>query len=204
MSTQPALADGYTDVPAGKIASVVTFLEMRERPTPATGGSPRQSVRLERLGPDDVARYKTIYRRIGERWFWFSRLSIADAALADVLADPATEAYAASLDGVDVGLLELDLAQPAEAEIVYFGLVDSAVGQGLGGWMMREALAIAWARPIDRCWLHTCTLDHPGAVGFYRRFGFQPFKLAVEIADDPRLTGALAPEAFPEIPLVRP
>ncbi|GGH29162.1 N-acetyltransferase [Alsobacter metallidurans] len=202
MSTQQALPDGYTVVPPGKIASVVTFLEMRRKPT--LTARPAVGVQLVRLGPVDVARYKRIYRQIGERWFWFSRLSIADGDLAAILASPGVEAYAATRDGVDLGLLELDLTQPGEAEIVYFGLVDSAVGQGVGGWMMREALAIAWARPIGRCWLHTCTLDHPGAVGFYRRFGFAPFKLAVEIADDPRLTGALDPGAFPEIPLVRP
>lgn len=202
MSTQQALPDGYTDVPPGKIASVVTFLEMRRKPDPTS--RPANGLELVRLGPADVGRYKRIYRQIGERWFWFSRLSIGDDDLAAVLASPGVEAYAATRDGVDLGLLELDLTQPGEAEIVYFGLVDSAVGQGLGGWMMREALALAWARPISRCWLHTCTLDHPGAVGFYRRFGFSPFKLAVEIADDPRLTGALDPEAFPEIPLVRP
>lgn len=203
MSTQQALPDGYTDVPPGKIASVVTFLEMRDRPTLA----PRQAdgMELVRLGPADATRYKRIYRQIGERWFWFSRLSIADDELAAVLASPGVEAYAATRAGVDVGLLELDLTQPGEAEIVYFGLVDSAVGQGTGGWLMSRALDMAWSRPIRRCWLHTCTLDHPGAIGFYRRFfGFTPYKLAVEIADDPRLTGALAPEAFPEIPLVRP
>jgi GNAT superfamily N-acetyltransferase len=202
MSTQQALPDGYTDVPPGKIASVVTFLEMRKKP-PLTS-SDGDGLELVRLGPADVVRYKRIYRQIGERWFWFSRLSIGDDDLAGVLASPGVEAYAATRDGIDLGLLELDLTQSGEAEIVYFGLIDSVVGQGIGGWMMREALAIAWAHPISRCWLHTCTLDHPGAVGFYRRFGFAPFKLAVEIADDPRLTGALAPEAFPEIPLVRP
>ena len=35
------LPDGYSDVPAGKIAAVVTHLEMTERPTLPHGTAPR-------------------------------------------------------------------------------------------------------------------------------------------------------------------
>jgi hypothetical protein len=66
---------------------------------------------------------------------------------------------------------------------------------------MNHAQSIAWAAPIERFWLHTCTLDHPGAIAFYRRSGFAPYKLGVEIADDPRLTGALPRDAFPDVPV---
>ncbi|PSC06920.1 GNAT family N-acetyltransferase [Alsobacter soli] len=203
MSTGPTLPDGYTDVPAGKIASVVTYLEMRERPARARGPE-KPELSVERIGPADTARYKEVYRAIGERWFWFSRLAIPDAALAQFLSNPRVEAYAAVREGRDIGLMEIDFRGKGEAEIVYFGLVDRAVGQGAGRWLMDQALAVAWARPIRRCWLHTCTLDHPGAVGFYRRSGFTPYKLAIEVADDPRLTGALSPDAFPDIPLAKP
>ena len=75
-------------------------------------------------------------------------------------------------------------------------------GRAPGRFLMQQAIARAWARPIERFWVHTCTLDHPSAVGFYRRSGFQPYAVMVEIADDPRLSGHLPREAAPHVPLV--
>jgi GNAT superfamily N-acetyltransferase len=195
------LPDGYTDVPPGKIAAVVTYLEMHakveSRPTPATGLS------LRRLGPADALDYLAVYRRIGERWMWFSRLAATPDAVAAVLARPQIQAFALQGGGADIGLLELE-EQGDETEIVYFGLVDAAVGAGAGRWLMNAAVELAFERPIRRLWLHTCTLDHPGAPAFYRRSGFVPYRLAVEVADDPRLAGLLPPDSFPDIPLTRP
>jgi hypothetical protein len=52
-------------------------------------------------------------------------------------------------------------------------------------------------------WVHTCSLDHPGAVAFYTRSGFTPYALMIEVADDPRLTGHLPESAGPHVPLIR-
>jgi hypothetical protein len=46
---------------------------------------------------------------------------------------------------------------------------------------MNRAIERAWSRPIRRFWAHTCTLDHPSALGFYKRSGFRPFRRQVEI-----------------------
>ena len=67
---------------------------------------------------------------------------------------------------------------------------------------MNEALARAWARPISRFWVHTCSFDHPGALAFYQRSGFRPYQVMVEVHQDPRLTGHLPPEASPQVPLI--
>ena len=53
-----------------------------------------------------------------------------------------------------------------------------------------------------RVWLHTCTLDHPSALGFYRAQGFVPFARAIETFADPRLLGLMPREAAPQIPLL--
>jgi hypothetical protein len=53
-------------------------------------------------------------------------------------------------------------------------------------------------------WVHTCTLDHPGALGFYRRNGFAPFARAIETFADPRLLGILPRDAAPHAPLIDP
>ena len=51
--------DGYTVLPPGKIATVVTYLEMRERPTLSPASSP-EGWRLHRL-TDDRERYRALY-----------------------------------------------------------------------------------------------------------------------------------------------
>lgn len=193
------LPDGYTAIPPGKIASIVTFLEMKAPPParPERGGD---GLSLVCLRGADTARYRRVYRVIGERWVWFSRLGIGDAELAAVLDDPRVEAFALASPAGDVGLVEIDRRVPGEAELVYFGLVESAIGAGAGRWMMNRTIAQAFAEPIDRFWLHTCTLDHPGAIAFYRRSGFVPYRLAVEVTDDPRTLGLVPADIWPDLP----
>jgi hypothetical protein len=69
---------------------------------------------------------------------------------------------------------------------------------------MAHALMRAWRAEVTRVWVHTCTLDHPSALGFYRASGFVPFARAVETFPDPRLSGHLPREAAPHVPLLDP
>ena len=81
------------------------------------------------------------------------------------------------------------------------GWPPSVIGTGAGRMLMNHAIRLAWARPISRFHVHTCTLDHPAALSFYRRSGFAPVRQQIEIAHDPRLTGTLPREAGPHIPV---
>ena len=189
---------GVTDLPPGKIAEVVTYLEMLaapERPEPPAGG-----FTLERFS--DVTRYRALFRRVGERWLWMSRLVVPEAALRTILDDPAVEAFALRSGGDDIGILELDFRQAEQCELAYFGVVPEAIGTGAGRFLMSEAATRAWTRPIRRFWVHTCTHDHPRALAFYQRSGFRAYKRAIEIADDPRLTGHLPRDAAPDVPVI--
>jgi hypothetical protein len=67
---------------------------------------------------------------------------------------------------------------------------------------MEHTLAGAFRPGVRRVWLHTCTFDHPAAVRFYLRAGFRAWKFAIEVSDDPRLTGALPASAAPHVPLI--
>jgi GNAT superfamily N-acetyltransferase len=99
-------------------------------------------------------------------------------------------------------MLELDFRESGQCEIAYFGLVPELAGHGHGRWLMAQTLALAWVPGIERLWVHTCTLDHPSALNFYRAQGFVPFARAVETFDDPRLGGVLPRDAAPQIPLL--
>ncbi len=200
MRSVPLNLDGYTDLPAGKIATVVTYLEMTRRPR--LKARPKDpGWRLERIDRD-IPRYRALFRRVGEPWLWFSRMTMPEAQLAAILGHPDVEAYALRDASGDVGLLELDFRVPRRCELQYFGVVPERVGTGAGRHLMDRAIRRAFARPVERFFLHTCTLDHPAALPFYIRSGFTPYKRAIEVADDPRLTGWVPREAAPHIPVV--
>ena len=192
---------GLIPVPDGELATIVTTLEMRRRPPlrplPA---SPLRLVRWERPSPD---KYRTLFRRVGARWLWFSRLTMAEDALTAIIHDPAIHVLAAvDRAGVEVGMLELDFRQAGACELSYVALVPELAGKGLGRWLMAEALARAWVPGIERVWLHTCTLDHPHALGFYRAQGFVATARTIETFPDPRVTGLLPDDCAPQVPLL--
>ncbi|MCW3836041.1 GNAT family N-acetyltransferase [Sphingomonas canadensis] len=190
---------GLIPVPGEQIATIVTSLEMRERPRPRP--MPDSPLRLAPWNQPTPEKYRALFRRIGQPWLWFSRLVMDDAQLSAIIHDPGVAIFAAvDPRGIEVGILELDFRTPGETEIAFFGLIPELNGQGHGGWMMAQALARAWTKDTARVWVHTCTLDHPGALGFYRRHGFVPYARAVETFADPRLAGALPAEAAPQIP----
>jgi GNAT superfamily N-acetyltransferase len=203
MSVHAAAAldfDGYTDLPPDKIATIVTYLEMRECPPLSPAPAP-PGLTLQRIDAD-LARDRRLFRMVGEPWLWFSRAAMPDDKLAEILGDPEVEAYALNDGSADLGLLELDFRSGGEAELAFLGLVPGFIGRGAGRFLMNEAIARAFARPIRRFFVHTCTLDAPGALAFYLRSGFSPYKRAIEVADDPRLLGLLPREAAPHVPVL--
>jgi GNAT superfamily N-acetyltransferase len=192
--------DGYSDVPRGKIAAVVTHLEMTERPTLAP--RPGDAWTLRRVQAPDLDWFRDLYRRVGEEWLWFSRLRMPDAELAAIVQSPLVEVFALVSDGHDEGLLELDFRTADQCEIVFFGVTAKLIGSGAGRWLMNRALELAWSRPIARVWVHTCTLDHPAALAFYQRSGFRPLRRQIEVTDDPRLDGTSPRSAARHIPII--
>lgn len=195
------LPDGYLDLAPGKLANVVTNLEMYSKPPDRAEPSGIRAVlrRLQRPALDD---YRALFHKVGDEYLWYSRLTMSDDELRTVIYDPAVEVYAVDFDRSAEGMLELDFREAGEAEITFFALTGKMIGSGTGRWLMNRALELAWSHPIRRLWVHTCTLDHPGAVDFYVRSGFVPFKRQVEVCDDPRRNGIVPRDAAPNVPLL--
>jgi GNAT superfamily N-acetyltransferase len=190
-----------TPVAPGQIATIVTSLQMLRPPAPRP--MPASPLRLARWQVPRVAPYRGLFRRVGEPWLWFSRLVMDDAALTAIIADPAVEVLPViDRAGIELGLLELDFRESGQCELSFVGLVPELTGKGHGRWLMAHALSLAWRKGIERVWVHTCTLDHPAALGFYRKSGFVPFATAVETFADPRLAGVLSAEAAPHVPMI--
>jgi GNAT superfamily N-acetyltransferase len=197
------LVDGYHPLAPGKIATLVTYLEMTEPPPRRTAGPP-PGWALQRVERWDLDAFVALYKAIGWEWLWSSRLLVSRDELDKRLHWPGMVAYVPVHDGRRMGMLEMDFAEPADVEISFFGLVPDAIGSGVGRWLMEEAIDLAFGRPeTRRLWLHTCHLDSPQALPFYQRMGFRPYARAVEVFDDARLDGRLEPDAGPHVPLIR-
>jgi GNAT superfamily N-acetyltransferase len=202
------LSDGFSEVPDGCIAAVVTTLEMKSRP-PARGIPPLPpGLEIRPVAKPDLQWYRRLYRHVGEPWLWFSRLRLSDAALAEIIHDERVAIW--SLCAIepggelvsDEGLLELDFREDGSCEIAFLGLSMALTGRGVGRNLMAYAIGEAWNHPIERFWVHTCTLDHPSALGFYMRSGFVPVKRQVEVVADPRLDGTLPTSVAPDVPIL--
>ena len=194
------LPDGYSDVSPGKIAAVVTHLEMTARPAPRPDPAGAWTLRRVEIPPLDW--FRDLYRRVGEEWLWFSRIRMPDAELSAIIHSPLVEVYALEHEGCDEGLLELDFRDAGQCEIALFGITAKLIGSGAGRWLMNRALELSWSRPITRVWLHTCTFDHPSALAFYQRSGFRPFRRQIEVADDPRLDGSAPRDVARHVPII--
>jgi GNAT superfamily N-acetyltransferase len=194
------MENGYSELPHGKIASVVTYLEMRTPPSLKIPTTSEFEVR--RVVSPDLDWYRKLYRKVGEPWLWFSRLRMSDEELATIVCDPAVDVFVLSHGGADQGLLEFDRRKMPDIELTFFGVSGEMIGKGAGRALLAYALPIEWEHKPLRIWVHTCTSDHPSALAFYRKYGFIPYKRAIEIADDPRLTGDVSRGAAPHVPIL--
>ncbi len=189
-------------VPGGHLASVITHLEMTERPS--TGLPDLGGLEIRRWSNPGLDEYRALFRKVGLPWLWLSRLVMDDGDVSAVIGHDDVHIYRVEdADGIAIGIIELDYRKAVACEIAFLGLVPEYNGRGYGGMLMQWILHRAWSyEGVDRVWLHTCSFDHPGALHFYRRSGFTPFRREVEICPDPRLTGELPPEAGPHVPII--
>ncbi|MGX9355149.1 GNAT family N-acetyltransferase [Roseobacteraceae bacterium S113] len=195
------LTPGFHEVPAGHVAAVVTHLEMSALPEGHGRLQMPEGVALSAQSAPRADWYRDLFLRIGAPWLWWSRLEWSDARLAAHLAQGNVRVWSVEKNGVHEGLLELDFSDDGSCELAFFGLTDQLIGTGTGRALMSVALDEAFARPITKLVIHTCTLDSPQALQFYRKAGFVPVRQEIEIAPDPRLAGLLPRAAGAHVPL---
>ena len=184
-------------LPPGHVGAVVTYLEMDAPPAAREG--PASPLRLERWEAIDPARYRALFRRVGARGLWFSRLALNDERL---LARAGEVHEVLGEAGESAGMIELDFREPGVCLILFLGLVPELAGKGHGAWLFAETLHRAWAPGVKRVKVHTCSLDHPAALPAYLRAGFTPVARAFESFPDPRLAGLLPRDCAPQVPLL--
>jgi len=152
----------------------VTWLEMTDPAALRAGRSVAgASARLVR----DARLNRAMYEGIGGPYAWTDRLGWDDARW-ERLAER-VDTLVASLDGEPAGFAELEVRERREVKILYFGLLDSFHGRGLGGWFLTRVLEHAWGQHPEgtrRVWLHTCSLDGPHALANYLARGLVAYR----------------------------
>lgn len=118
--------------------------------------------------------YRFVYRQVGYRWGWGDRLRMDDAALAERLHDPKTNVTVLYVQGAPAGFFELNTRDIDVVELEYFGLMEHALGMGIGKWFLSQALQAAWSTMPQKVIVETNSMDHPRALSLYQRMGFKP------------------------------
>ena len=201
--TPPFDQNGFYALAPGKLGVLTIYFE-RKAPFPDIKRAWPETLRIEKMGPLDVSRYRVLFKSVGGPWLWVSRLKSSDDELVTILSHPQIDAFALTDGKEDLGFLELDYRDDEEggAEIRYLGLVPHAMKKGLGPNLMAYAFNEARAKGVTRLWLHSCHIDAPGSAGFYQAQGFRATRSAIEILDDPRISGHLPRDFAPHVPLI--
>jgi GNAT superfamily N-acetyltransferase len=181
-------------------ADVTTWhLEQRSheelRPAPAPG-SPVGIEQVELPSPE-LNRF--LYAVVGNDWWWYTRLSWTREEWMAYLDRPELETWVVYERGTPAGYFEQERQPEGDVEIVYFGLLPHAIGRGLGGWMLTQALQRGWdLAGTTRVWLHTCSLDGPHARANYEARGMKLFDTVTAVEDLP----ASMPDPWPAQPSI--
>jgi GNAT superfamily N-acetyltransferase len=153
----------------------VTCLEMTAPPKAFFPVPMNLATALIRAHRIPLPYYRYLYRQVGHRWRWTERLRLSDEDLAERVHDARTNVTVLYVDGAPAGFFELNCRETDVVELEYFGLMQHALGHGLGKWFLLQALHAAWSGMPNRVIVQTSTLDHPRALALYQRVGFTPY-----------------------------
>lgn len=128
-----------------------------------------------------------LYTTVGAEYCWDDRLPWTRANWMGWVSRPEVQTWVLYQSDAPVGYFELEAQEGGSVEIVYFGLLPSFTGKGLGKYLLTQAIyrAFAMREGVTRVWVHTCTLDHPAGLAGYLAAGFTIFKEEDEDMDLP-------------------
>jgi GNAT superfamily N-acetyltransferase len=147
----------------------VTFLEMHEpKELPAQLPNTHFELLPKPISADE---YRTYYYEVGEKHFWLDRMVMPDEELFDKINASNVDIFLFYVNKEVAGYIEF-VKEEKHVEILYFGLMPAFIGKGYGKYFLHWVIAKAWSYLPEWIQLNTCTLDHPNALGTYKRAGF--------------------------------
>lgn len=152
----------------------ITHLEMTARPKTSLPYPANIQTAVMRVKEIPLAYYRFIYRQVGARWHWVDRVRMKDQALSKLLHADGVHIHVLYIDGAPSGFFEFHEQADGLIELTHFGLMEHALGLGVGKWFMQQAIYAIWDFSPQKVVVTTNNLDHPRALQLYQMFGFSP------------------------------
>ncbi|MEP5567575.1 MAG: GNAT family N-acetyltransferase [Halioglobus sp.] len=160
----------------------VYYLEMRSRDQ-LVPGKIAKGLDIREAGIKRWPLNRFLYQYVGGPWDWKEKLVWSDSQWQAYAESDSLRTWVAYEQGSPAGYFELERQPDDTVELKYFGLAESFIGKGFGGHLLTCAIDEAWRwGQTKRVWVHTCSLDHPGALSNYKARGMQLYKTALEAA----------------------
>ena len=144
----------------------------------------RDDVRVEKIGIPSPSLNHYFFVTVGRPWKWYSRLRWTLSDWQAWVEDKNVHTFVGYVKNTPFGYVELH-QQGGSVEIAFFGVLPHFIGHGLGGYLLSEAIRLAWQLNPDRVWVHTCTHDHKYALNNYQARGLTPFQRTSEMETIP-------------------
>ena len=171
-------SSGRTDV----TDITVYYLEMRS-PVQLIPGRDPPCLQITEARVKQWPLNRFLYQYVGGPWDWKDKLAWTDQQWRDYAEAENLRTWVAYTEGSPAGYFELQKQSGQEVEIKYFGLAEAFIGKGFGSKLLTAALEQAWAwGDVSRVWVHTCSLDHPGALANYQARGLKLYQTQLETA----------------------
>ena len=181
---------GRTGLPENHLAVHRWYLRLDEPWLVENRPPPSQELQIIRSENPTVAFYCFLYHTAGEEFVWGDRRRMSDTELASLISNENVHLMVLYKAGTPAGFFDINFGEPDSTEIKYFALLPGFIGQGLGGYMLNQAIRYGGQRKVPLL-LDTCTLDHPSALENYKKRGFVIYDEEDEEYPDPRLDGTM-------------
>ena len=152
----------------------ITRLEMTAPPRQSIALAVNLNAAVMRVPDIPLAYYRYLYDQVGRRWHWVERLRMGDDELTAILRDKRSDVTVLYVNGAPAGFYEFFREDEETVELCHFGLMEHALGLGVGKWFLLQTLYAAWAYEPKKVVVTTNNLDHPRALQLYQMFGFSP------------------------------
>lgn len=151
----------------------VSWLELDTQPIKKLQIPNGEEIFLVRATEIPLWFFFAMYDAVGKNYLWEDMHLVPESETKQFLNDEQVCMFTMIRQGWPQGFFMHDTRVRGICEISYLGLVEAAIGKGLGGWLLDQAVTIGWqVNGVTKITVNTCTLDHANAMPLYLGRGF--------------------------------
>jgi len=153
------------------------FLELKKTKKPREEIIFPKNTQIFLMTKKDININKFFYRNIGKDHFWRDRLLWSDKEWKKYINNKNLETGIIKINNDMIGFYEQEFhKEKNEIELIQMGILKEHQGKKFGSFLLKYILYLAFAKNVERVWVHTCSLDHKHALENYQSKGFKTFK----------------------------